>query len=339
MRVAGAFILAVVCLSGGESGGQIVPASRPSGVNYFSFGVQLGSPEAWQQLPADKLDMIARWISPHSQPGDLQGMIVVEMKKTDAGARQNAREIAKSWGGEVSDTEESLGGERAVMIQSNAHGTGLQPNEGLMAVHEGRLYIITGGVKPGFSCHDAIEEIRASWKWTKMEAPARHLEFCDKPLAALDGKTMINYPAVVNLFDTGGRPDQSLGLEIFNYVAGASEFQAIVQMGAFAPGLDFDLAKDKVGKGVQDKFKLAEAFAWHDVASAKRGAVTQAVMIPSDNDHDAYWIMWGLVSLDEKRFVLINYSIFTKDAGDREEYVKTAGKIAESIVVQAGAAH
>jgi hypothetical protein len=308
----------------------VKPSVQPVTTSFPMFGIAVDSPAGWQQLPPDRSEIITRWISPESRAGDVRGIIMVEMKIPDLpdGARI-ARALAREWGGRVTDDHDSLDGEVAWRIVAEPK-TDLQPAEGLAAIHDNRLYLIEGGVTPGHSCHDQIEVIRQSWKWIPLDAPIRHLEFRDQAGTIFNNQAAINYPAAMYVFDDE-HPERRFGIGLKNFQLGRDDFTATVEFAQLPAGVTLAKAEEGIGKGIQEKFKLPEAFVWRDLNNGTtRAGVTQVVPGPASLQKD--WIMWGIVRLPENHIVLINFTIFDQDPADREIYAKTAQKIVESIV-------
>ena len=80
-----------------------------------------------------------------------------------------------------------LDGEPAYRVLAANDTPALKPVEGIVASHDGYLYLVLGGVTAGHECHRQIEEIIKGWKWEKVVAPSEHLDFWPRPVAALGG--------------------------------------------------------------------------------------------------------------------------------------------------------
>jgi hypothetical protein len=327
----GLFCLGIVAASNAQQVAGNGDSTQPAAFEIPLYGIAVSSPVGWQQLRPDRSGSITRWISPESRDGNVQGIIMLEMKKpavSDAG--QIASSLAQEWGGRVADERESLDGEVAWRVLAEPH-VSLQPVEALLTIHDGRLYLIEGGVTSGHSCHDQIESIRQSWKWIPLDPPIKHLEFRGQPEIIFNHRVSINYPAAMYTFDSE-HADRRLGFGLQNFKLGQDEFTATVEFGELPKGTALISAEASIAKGIQAKFNLPEAFVWHDVNSndaSVEAAVTQAVPGPESDRKN--WIMWGIVGLPGTQIVLVNFSIFAEDPDDRATYVKTAEKIVESI--------
>src|SRR6185312_14897402 len=86
-------------------------------------------------------------------------------------SRANA--LAAKWGGRVVNDHVNLDGETACLVQAQPTKPALQPVEGLVAIHAGNLYLMTGGVTLGHSCDAEFETIRQSWRWIPIGAPEK----------------------------------------------------------------------------------------------------------------------------------------------------------------------
>jgi hypothetical protein len=328
--MAGLFCLGIVAASSGQQATGGGNSTQPAPISIPLFGIAVSSPPGWQQLPPDRLSIVTRWISPGSRAGNVQGIIMIEMKKPalpDAG--QIAASLAKDWGGRVAEKQDSLDGEVAWRILAEPKA-GLQPVEGLLTIHDGRLYLIEGGVTAGHSCHGPVEFIRQSWKWIPLDPPIKHLEFRDQPVTIFNNRVSINYPAAMYTFDNE-HPERRLGFGLENFQLDHDDFTATVELGSLPNGATLLGAEASIARGIQAKFNLPEAFVWHDLNSdaSTQAAVTQAVPGPATSGKN--WIMWGIVGLPGNQIVLINFTIFAEDPDDRATYAKTAEKIVGSV--------
>jgi hypothetical protein len=312
-----------------DNGTSVLPSTRTAQTSFPLYGVELNSAPRWQQLAPDRSNIITRWISPESRAGHVQGMIMIEMKKPGAPeAGQIAASLAKNWNGTVSGEQDVLDGEVAWRIVAEPK-VDLQPVEGLVSLHDGRLYLIEGGVTAGHSCHDEIEIIRKGWKWIPLDPPVKHLEFRDQPALLFNGHVSINFPAAMSQFDNG-HPENSVGIGLENYQLDRGEFTAMLQFAKLADGDTLSNAEDRLGKGIQAQLNLPDAFVWHRVKSGLvEGDVTQALPGPASDGKN--WIMWGIAGLPGNQIVLANFTIYAEDPNDRAIYAKTAEKIVNSV--------
>lgn len=253
---------------------------------------------------------------------------MIEMKKPlIPDVRKLADSLAESWGGKVSDKKDALDGEDACRIVA-VPKTDLQPVEALACIHEGRLYLIEGGVTIGHTCHAEIESIRKGWKWIPLEPPIRHLEFRDQPAVFFNGQVSMNFPAGMSLSDDG-HPEKSIGIGLHNFQLDRSEFTAIIQFTTLADGDTLAKAEDRLAKGLQAQLKLPEPFTWHALKSGSRGGMTNALPGPASDGKN--WIMWGIVELPGHQIVLANFTLYAEDPSDRALYAATARKIMETV--------
>jgi hypothetical protein len=314
--------------AGGEPGGA---ADSQSPSAFPLFGVILNSPPQWQQLPPDRTGIVARWISPESREGSVQAMIMIEMKiPLGPDIAQYAGGMAKSWNGTVADKQEDLDGEvaRRIVAQPRAN---LQPVEGLVSIHDGRLYLIEGGVTAGHSCHDEIEMIRRGWKWAPLDPPVKHLEFRKQPAVLFNGHLSVNFPAAMNLFDKG-LPENNVGISLLDYRVDRRQFTAIIQFGKLNDGDTLANAENRLAQGMKAKFNLPETITWHAVnVESMQAAVTQVVAGPPSDGKN--WLMWGIVGLPGNQIVLVNFTLLAEDPADRAIYAKTAEKIVGTISI------
>jgi hypothetical protein len=304
------------------------PSTQPVTVSFPLYGLETSPPSGWQQLPPDRLDVVARWMSPDSQPNSVQGIIMVEMSKPDvADSAPIAHALARQLGGLVDDKPDTLDGETAWRILADPKSD-LQLVEALVAIHEGRLYIIKGGVTAGHTCHDQIEFIRQNWKWIPLDPPTSHLDFRDKP-GNINAHVSMNYPAAMYIFDNHNT-NQRLAIAMRNFQLGRDDFTATVEFGVMPAGATLENIEDGLSNRLRAKLNLPEAFVWHDIENpAAPAAVTQVVPGPATGRQN--WIMWGIAGLPANHMALINFSFFDENPANRELYAKTAEKIVASV--------
>jgi hypothetical protein len=172
-------VVGLLCM-GLEASSSQIPEGKLSA--YPTVGVAFREPKGWPEQLKDKAKTVAWWISPDSRPGKPTAAIMVECAHTNvASLDELARGLARDFHGEVDDHPAALGGTRALRIIATNDSQALRPVEAFAAIHDGLLYLIMGGVIAEHSVKDELESIRASWTWTPIEPPFKHLEFRDKP--------------------------------------------------------------------------------------------------------------------------------------------------------------
>ena len=89
----------------------------------------------------------------------------------------------------------------------------------------------------------------------------------------------------------------------------------------------FDVVRERMSKSTGERLKLPKALTWRVVSGPTRRAITQAV--PSSDG--TYRMIFSLIDLESKRFILINFSIFASQPQERAAYAAVAEKVVESI--------
>ena len=172
-----ALLCMVVVVDSKRSRSRVVPpaarASAPVVRDFPSAGISVDTPAGWRQVPAEKAGIVTQWVGPDSTPGDVRQMIIIQAGKGRGDTVATANALAAKWGGRVVNDHVNLDGETACLVQAQPTKPALQPVEGLVAIHAGNLYLMTGGVTPGHSCDAEFETIRQSWKWIPIGAPEK----------------------------------------------------------------------------------------------------------------------------------------------------------------------
>jgi hypothetical protein len=139
---------------------------------HFEFpdvGIEVDLPPEWFHIRPDGPETISRWISPGSLAvsGHVHGLIVVESIPVVPGgdAAMFAQNLADKSGGQVSNENDTLGGERAWRIGINSHAQDLEPVEALVVLHNKRIFVLTLQEMPDYSYHDQFDFVRDHWKW------------------------------------------------------------------------------------------------------------------------------------------------------------------------------
>ncbi len=217
-------------------------ASEPAGeerTHYPTFGVAFSQPKGWIEQTRDKSKTIAWWISPDSAPAKPLAIIMVECGQTsDHSLDEVARGLAKNFHGEVDGSPTTLGGTHALRVVAKNDGRTIRPVEAVVTIHDGLLYLVMGGAVTGHSVKDELEAIRASWDWTAIEPPYKHLEFRAKPLSLAKGAATINVPALMHTYPDE-HPDQVLDLGLHNVLRNEPDFLAYAQVVTMAEGQSF----------------------------------------------------------------------------------------------------
>jgi hypothetical protein len=133
-----------------------------------SEGASFREPKGWVRLPLAKGKTRGYFISGDSDRLAPKAMMMVDIgKPTVATALATAEGLAKDWGGRVLDEKTTLDGVEAVRVRVEKPGPGLRPNEAVIAMKDGKIYLLMGGSTPGTSISAEVEEVRAGWKWVK----------------------------------------------------------------------------------------------------------------------------------------------------------------------------
>ena len=333
---------ALLCLSIGSSVAFASETTQGHQAYYPTSGVAFREPIGWLEQVRGKGKTIAWWISPDSEPAKPVALIMIECGQTPAGSLDEvARGLARNFQGVVDDLPTSLGGTRALRVIAKNESQSLRPVEGLATIHDGRLYLIMGGVTAGHSVKDELESIRASWAWTQIEPPSNHLKFRDKPLSLANGAATINVPALMHTYPTG-EPDRVLDLGLHNVVRNAPDFLVYAQIVTTAQGQTFDEYKSRLSDGLLSQHVIKKPIAWRTLNSAPPRVISDTIEaeVPdkAGGPKRTTFIRWALVKLGDRRLVSVNFTMPPDAPGDRNTYINIVDRIVDSIQPGTGAA-
>jgi len=311
---------------------SVILNSRPkTGRRYAAptFGIAFDAPAKWQVVPKDALNRVAIFSSPDSTPENTRQMLAVLCEKGESGNTiEVAMQLAKNWGGKITEHGLGLDGADALRVERDPTPS-FRFTEAIVAEHNGHRFYIMGGAARGGSCHDEVELVRRTWKWTDVESPARYLEFHKEPISELGGKIKINYPLVACTLQTKV-PETNISIAIPNINEDLPDVEVAVKLDEFPPGGNFESIKEAIAKNGQQEFKTREPFRWTDLPGTPRRSITQSADYPLGGRPGAT-LTWAIVDLDGKRFALINFTIFARNPQDRPAYEAAARKIVESV--------
>jgi hypothetical protein len=268
---------ALLSLGIGSSGASASQLPQGNDASYPTAGASFRKPKRWLEQVKDKTKTIAWWISPDSKPEKPVAMIIIECGQTPARSLDEvAQVLAPNFHGVVDNRPTSLGKTRALRIIAKNDGRSLRPVEGLATIHDGRLYLIMGGVTAGHSVKDELESIRVSWTWTQLEPPFKHLEFRDEPLSLANGAATINVPALMHTYPTE-EPGRVLDLGLHNVVRNAPDFLAYAQLVPLAQGQTFDEYKSRLSDILKAQHIIKKPLEWRILGNTPSRVVSDTI--------------------------------------------------------------
>lgn len=300
---------------------------------FAGAGAAFAPPEHWTLLIPSKFKTIGAWIDHGEKEDDADMLITAEVGKAKEGdAKSTAQKMATTWGSPQDPQPTELDGETAWQIKLAPKNGSMAPNEGIVAVHDGLTYMIMAGSRNGHDCAAQVEQLRASWKWIELQAPENNLAFRE-PVAVCDGAFSLAMPQA--MFEYPAKdPQHVLDLAIPDVKRNAPAFMAFVQLFDIPAGATLETIEKSLNAKTQGQFTLAEPFRWEPVKAKSSGAMTQAVKVSMDTGPRSpgpSYLIWSITQLDDKRAVLINFTIPSDDVTLVQTYSDVARKMVESI--------
>jgi hypothetical protein len=290
-------------------------ASEPAGeerTRYPTFGVAFSQPKGWIEQTRDKSKTVAWWISPDSARAKPLAIIMVECAQTPAHSLDEvARGLAENLHGVVDGAPTTLGGTRALRVVAKNDGRTVRPVEALATIHDKLLYLVMGGAVSGRSVKNELEAIRASWDWTAIEPPYKHLAFRAKPFSLAAGAATINVPALMHIYPNE-HPDRVLDLGLHNVLRNESDFLAYAQVVTMAEGQSFADYRNRLSERLRAQGTIQEPIAWQTREDDPSRVVSQTIQIQVLNkagEPRRMLIRWALVRLDDRRIVSVNFTV------------------------------
>ena len=98
----------------------------------------------------------------------LTRMISIDIGKP---AKPTSKEIAvafaKTWNGRVADAAVKIDGEEGYRVTIRPDGKTLRPADCIVAIRDGRAFMLIGGAKEDGDIGKVLDELIAAWKWKK----------------------------------------------------------------------------------------------------------------------------------------------------------------------------
>jgi hypothetical protein len=302
-------------------------------LDFPARGIRLTAPAGWRRIVGDQGKSVVSWASPDSTPADPRAVIKVEAARgLDATAEASARKLAADWGGTVSAEKLVLDGEPAFRVLAANTTPALKPVEGIVASHNGFLYMVLGGVTAGHECHRQIEEIAKGWKWEELVAPSEHLDFWPQPLAALDGHALLNHPVDMHFYETK-HPDRILDLGLYDMRTNTTPFLAYVQLMPMPQDKSFAAFADSFLQGLNERKMVDDTLVWRRFPQDSTRLVTPSVHSASGSQKlkQEVYMKFATLQLDRGHVVLINFTIVPADEKERERYEAAADAMVLSV--------
>jgi hypothetical protein len=287
----------------------------------------------WQRTQLDTGKLVVQWMSTDSSPTDLRALVKVEAAKpTFVTAEATAAGLAKDWSGEISPEKVDLDGVRAFQVVAKNETRTLKPVVGIVAMHEGFVYLVMGGVTSGHECQSLVDEIVRAWKWETIVAPSDHLDCWPQPISALGDSVVINYPIDMHLYATE-HPDRILDLGLHDIRANKPSFLAYVQLVPIPQGSTVRNMKDDFAKRLTEQKMSDAVLEWSErgdeparfvTGVSRSSAASKAAMQET-------YLKWALIPVGKEHLVLINFTIVAADPKERVKYDAAANAIVDSI--------
>jgi hypothetical protein len=135
----------------------------------FSFDLPSGWLPAVPNLAKTKADILLGGI----RLGAKAEIVVDVGRPRETSPEATAKAFAKMWGGTVVPGMVDVDGEKAIQVQVSPNGDSLSPRRAIVVFHEGKLHIIIAVAAGARDVSDAIEHVRATWKWDAPGLPSR----------------------------------------------------------------------------------------------------------------------------------------------------------------------
>ena len=294
-----------------------------------TYGAAMDGPAGWKSLIRDDGKRVARWalLDATGKPSHL--LMVDAGKPADPTIDSAAPALAKRFNGRVSDKPSDVGGERAVRVLADHAGRGMQPVEMLVTSHGGVQYFIFGGLARPGSCHEAVEQVRKSWKWVERKPPASCLDDRSR-LQIADLGIRVRLPKCAAIVP-GMKDHASLHVALRDPAEAEDEALFMTQIAPAQPEVPFAQVTENFRQGWNAKGLTEAALVWTTNDAAGRTVVSNVLTIKERGPNGKEGrVVWALRQLDES-IVLINFTLATDDEEELARYAKFAAEFVRDV--------
>ena len=327
------------------------PATAAEPVEFPTFGVAAIPPAAssWVELPPGMPSRVVQWAKVDAETRKPRAFLSIDVE--EAGGRSVKRfadELARKVNGIASAKPPvAVGGSPAVRVHAAAPApgvTGPQPAEAIVVEHGGWVYSLALARVPGEGGQPELEALAKGLRWIELQPPATCLD--SKTVRSLfQGRIDVTVPEAMRPLPADETPVR-VHLSIANLMAKRTEYFAMVQLLAKKEDVPIEQMAQALIDGANQKTKKEGTWTWQPRRGGRAGGPVRMVTEALEVEHmegitDAAggrrpWMQWGLVMLDERRVVLVHFTILA-GAEDRAAYEKLGGQIVDSVRPGSGA--
>jgi hypothetical protein len=130
-------------------------------VNFATFAV----PKGWTANRSNKNTYALLTRSNESHPNLSQAISIDIGKPVEPSAQATAEAFATEWHGRLEDATLSVDGETGFRVIVAPDNENVKPIDCVVAMKNGRAFLIIAGAKESGEANAAVDQIVASWKW------------------------------------------------------------------------------------------------------------------------------------------------------------------------------
>ena len=311
-----------------------LPSTKPHAAEqprdlFPTYGISLIPPATWTPQSRSQATIVAQWAITNFLGANLAQIRIETLQTTDPVLDNLAKSWAETWGGSLLQEETTLDGERAIRIRAEHKGWGIKIVEGVVAMHNGRLFVIAGGVMSGQECRKEVEAIRASWKWMACRHPSEFANDLPSQMPLKGSQLVVRVPAAAVIPDAGmERVNGHFCLH--NIVSGKDEFCASFNVLPEDKEADFK----QTYEAFRAKTNLAYRAAMDWVKVDPKG---KAVMSNDLNtsaftqDGKDATLIWAMRICDDRNPILVTFTVSHVSPQQMESYRDLAWNVVTSM--------
>lgn len=319
-------------------------ASTAGAETFPTYGASFDGPRGWQALSRDGGSRVARWAQVDARGTPTHLLLVDAGKPTEKTIDAAAARLAERFKGKVSERATEVDGERALRVEAEHPGRGMQPVEILVTSHDGLVYFVFGGMAQPGSCRDAIEQVRKSWKWVERQAPSASL--ADRvAVRRADLGLTASVPRSAALVP-GMKDHPSLHLGFRDPAESAEEAMVMTQVVPMQEGAVFGQVAETFRQGWNGKQLGRADLVWKPRAGAGAGGgaagaaatimVSNPVLMKETGPKgEPIRVIWALRQLDDRSVAMVTTTLTTDDAEELKRYEAFAEEFVRGLEKQA----
>jgi hypothetical protein len=302
------------------------PTTGVARMQFPTWGIELVPPAGWTRMPESDFTVMAQWTPSDGSTGLFRILVTPMLTRTVGSV---ADSLARGLQATVVDT--TLDGRVAKRVQGGADGT-----SEIVCQREGYLIEIRCHHSAAVAKVDDLEAMREGWRWTDIEAPAKHPELRPDSTPLTD-QIVVQFPVHFRAWPIPPTPPGTVRYAAVDLMRQRirREFDVELSMPPNIQGQPLDKLATLLSEPYQRELVLKKPIAWRLIEGKDDRIISQEILGPRPADNPdgppKYAKCLALVALDNRTRLLAVFTCVADNDDDRFAFMVMAEGIIGSI--------